>query len=474
MPTVKPVTGSPTKSPSSRPVEDSLTTAPTPCDYSSIIANDDSVTTDKNTPVIINALDNDVPVNEGDTLTVTDLPYTGRHGTCTISQDASTIWYSPDADYHGEDICVYKTCDTFSKPRCDIATISITILASPDGPVANDDVVTTDKNTSVDISVLDNDVAVPGHKLTVKTLLDSGAHGVCVITSDDVVKYVPKPNYVGSDSCLYKACDDRDMCDTATIRIGVVGEENPCEPKVPPEIVASSPPTDNPIASPTTSPKCDDGRKVGKWHFRMWLGCTNNDDVDDTDTVYHSLEECCQSKFGTVEGCDIHDVCEPTESPTESPSRNPTKKPSRSPTKKPTFSPSGKPVKDTLEPTTLTQNILDGWSGPPDSPTDGWSGSRAPSPTPSSWKGGWSNSPHIDFPTYPKTTDTAAPTKPKEDRGKTPPTESPVGPPTPPDGESESTGAPTWGGTPTVGKEANITEIVPRPEDIRKKLRNMM
>ena len=218
---------------------------------------------------------------------------------------------------------------------------------------------------------------------------------------------------------------------------------------------------------------------MGKWHFRMWLGCTNKDDVDDTDIVYDSLEECCNSKFGTMGGCDIHDVCEPTESPTASPSRNPSKKPSRSPSKKPTFSPSGKPVKDTLEPTALTQNILDGWSGPPDSPTEGY-GSRAPSPTPTKWQGGWSNSPHTDFPTYPKTTDTAAPTKPKEDRGKTPPTESPVGPPTPPDEETESTGAPTWGGTPTVGKELNITVNVSnerpdqQPEEPRKKLRNMM
>ena len=149
-------------------------------------------------------------------------------------QSTSLLWYSPNEGFYGEDRCVYKACEgaPLSPPgACDVATISITVAASENDPVANDDTAETQKNIPVDVYPLNNDMAVEEHKLAVTKIVggDNGEHGECVVTSDEVVMYVPEPGYVGLDKCRYQACDDRRRCTEATIEITVAGEsDEPC------------------------------------------------------------------------------------------------------------------------------------------------------------------------------------------------------------------------------------------------------
>ena len=159
------------------------------------------------------------------------MPYNGTNGVCKIVNDGQDVEYTPNSNFYGQDSCVYEVCDDKSlKPRCDIATVSITVLPSPDDPVANDDDVTTEKNKPVDVSILLNDEAVAGHDLTVRDILTGAEHGECVVVSDQIVKYIPEPDFAGLDSCVYEACDDRVKCHSATIYVNITGEpEGPCD-----------------------------------------------------------------------------------------------------------------------------------------------------------------------------------------------------------------------------------------------------
>ena len=219
------------------------------CDQAVVTARDDAYATPMNTPVLLEPLDNDgvgvpgaVGGNAGDLVVADPLLFAGRHGTCTFYEasagaatpDLSTtlLWYTPSEDFHGEDRCVYKACD--SAAHCDVASIVITVLPSPGDPVARDDLVETPKDTPVVVYPLANDDTPEGHALSVTAIAGGGEaeHGECVVTSDETVLYVPEPGYAGLDECQYRACDNQGKCDEATIKIKVVGEaDEPCDDK---------------------------------------------------------------------------------------------------------------------------------------------------------------------------------------------------------------------------------------------------
>ncbi len=77
------------------------------------------------------------------------------NGDVTFNADGSYT-YTPDADYNGSDSFTYDICDVDGD--CDPATVTITITAVDDAPVANDDSNTTDEDTPVSGSVTGNDV----------------------------------------------------------------------------------------------------------------------------------------------------------------------------------------------------------------------------------------------------------------------------------------------------------------------------
>lgn len=208
------------------------------------MANDDSATTDKGTDAAINVTGNDVAVEGFEELTVTELPFTGRDGVCTTN--GKSVLYSPNDGFYGEDKCVYKVCD--AKPRCDVATITITVSPAAGDVVANDDEVLTQKNTPVDIFPLDNDVGVDGHPHRVTGLTETGENGECVRVNGETVMYIPEPDFVGEDACSYTACDDRKKCDSASIKIVVNGTAEPCDETDVPTKDPTPSPTDQPVA----------------------------------------------------------------------------------------------------------------------------------------------------------------------------------------------------------------------------------
>jgi hypothetical protein len=86
-------------------------------------------------------------------------------------------------------------------------------------PVAEDDTVTTQVNTSIVIDVLANDSDPDGDPLAVASV-DSPANGIAT-TDGAVVVYTPNGGFVGTDTFTYTASDDVSGISTATVTVTV-------------------------------------------------------------------------------------------------------------------------------------------------------------------------------------------------------------------------------------------------------------
>ena len=291
------------------------------------MANDDSATTDRGTDAAIDVLGNDVAVEGFEELTVAELPFTGRDGTCETN--GKSVLYKPNEGFHGEDKCVYKVCD--DKPRCAVATITITVSPLAGDVVANDDDVMTQKNTPVDIFPLDNDVGVDGHPLKITGLTGTGEDGECVRVNDDTVMYIPEPDFVGEDACAYTACDDREECNSASIKIVVNGTDGPCVDTD--DVDADDVDTDEPTKDPTPSP-------------------TDQPVAVVVSTPSPTVAKVTAGTEPPVKEVTGSPTSSPTPDPTPEPTPEPTPQPTPEPTKEVTGSPTPSPTPDpTAEPT---------------------------------------------------------------------------------------------------------------------------
>ena len=75
-------------------------------------------------------------------------------------------------------------------------------------PTAQDDVATTDKDTSVNIAVLDNDHDSDGDMLSIVTITNP-ANGTTTLNADNIVAYMPNPGFVGTDMFIYSISDGK-------------------------------------------------------------------------------------------------------------------------------------------------------------------------------------------------------------------------------------------------------------------------
>lgn len=177
------------------------------------VANPDTATTDEDTPVIIDVLDNDTDPN-GDPLTV--ISATAGNGTVEINPDG-TLTYSPDADYNGADEIAYTITDPDGNTAS--STVAVTIVPVNDDPVANPDFATTPLMTPVVIDVLDNDTDVDGDPLTVTAA--TAPNGTVVINADGTLTYTPDDGFSGVDDITYTITDGQGGFDTSTATVTV-------------------------------------------------------------------------------------------------------------------------------------------------------------------------------------------------------------------------------------------------------------
>ncbi len=188
-------------------------------------ANADSDATDEDNAVAIDVLandsDSDSSLNPA-SVTVTNQP---SNGSVSVNTGTGVITYTPVADFNGSDSFTYTVDDLFSGTSAD-ATVSVTVNPINDAPVAVADVVNTDEDTPVNISVGSNDTDVDsGDSVDTATisLVTQPTNGSAVVSAGQVV-YTPDANYTGSDSFTYQIDDTNGATsNVASVMINVSG-----------------------------------------------------------------------------------------------------------------------------------------------------------------------------------------------------------------------------------------------------------
>ncbi|MBA54801.1 MAG: hypothetical protein CMK89_10140 [Pseudomonadales bacterium] len=169
-------------------------------------ASDDVATVQEDSPYNINVLGNDSDVDG--TLQTNTLELVTNPGNGTAVVSGGQITYTPGAEYSGADSLTYRVQDDLGE-WSNTATVSITVQAVNDDPLANNDSATTDEDNAVVISVIDNDSDVDGTlDLTSVTVVATPASGTAISNGDGTITYTPNADSNGSDSFTYSIQDD--------------------------------------------------------------------------------------------------------------------------------------------------------------------------------------------------------------------------------------------------------------------------
>ena len=197
------------------------------------VASDDSPSTSEDVGVTVDVAANDTDPDANLDPTTTNTACVG----CSTPSDGSltnngdgTFDYTPNQDFNGPDAFVYEICDTLG--LCDTATVSITVNAVDDPPVANDDSPSTYEGVLVTVDVAANDTDPDGNldPTTANTACvgcSTPADGSLTNNGDGTFLYTPDVGFNGPDSFVYEICDLTALCDTATVDITVTVTNDP-------------------------------------------------------------------------------------------------------------------------------------------------------------------------------------------------------------------------------------------------------
>src|SRR6056297_3104173 len=190
------------------------------------VAVDDAFSTDEDTSLNIAApgvLSND---SDAELDPITAVLDAGPANAVSFNLNADGSFdYVPNADFNGSDSFTYFANDGQADSAA--ATVTITVNAINDAPVAVDDVATTNEDTQVDIDVLANDSDVDGNLDPATVTVTSGpANGAASVnTTTGVITYTKSGDFNGTDSFVYEVCDDGTplpaLCSSATVSIDV-------------------------------------------------------------------------------------------------------------------------------------------------------------------------------------------------------------------------------------------------------------
>lgn len=174
----------------------------------------DSATTTEDTPVILDVLDNDSDI-EGDALINLTIVGATIGGVATVEAD-QTVRFVPSADFNGIAQFTYSVQDRLGATSDTTATV--TVAAINDTPIALDDIIMMNEDTTVARVLVDNDIDVDGDALTVLSISDP-THGTLSLV-DTMLTYTPMTDFFGVELLTYIVSDGT-ITDTANVRIVV-------------------------------------------------------------------------------------------------------------------------------------------------------------------------------------------------------------------------------------------------------------
>jgi gliding motility-associated-like protein len=199
-------------------------------------ANDNSTTTNEDTPVVLTSIQSNDTDSDGNVVTSTiDLDpttpgqqttLTTSNGIWTLNTSTGDISFTPSTNFNGTATITYTIQDNGGLTSNE-ANLTVTVIAVNDAPNAVDDVASTNEDTPVVIDVTNNDTdtdgAINDASVTIVTNPTNGTVTVNPTTGE--VTYTPNPGFNGSDSFTYSVCDNGTplpaQCDQATVNVTV-------------------------------------------------------------------------------------------------------------------------------------------------------------------------------------------------------------------------------------------------------------
>lgn len=132
-----------------------------------------------------------------------------------------TLGFTPSADAFGQGVITISATDT----RGNITTASFKVRVVPlnDLPSANDDIVSTNEDSSVAFNVISNDTdkETASGDLILRKVLTYPTHGRLAGLGGGQFRYYPNANYNGSDSFTYEMSDTDGGVDSASVTIAI-------------------------------------------------------------------------------------------------------------------------------------------------------------------------------------------------------------------------------------------------------------
>lgn len=232
------------------------------------VANNDAYSTDEDRSLLIAGqnltllLDNDFDP-DGDPLFVDSTPVSGpSNGTVVVAPNGA-FNYTPNPNFSGTDSFTYRVRDPFD--NTDTATVTITVNAVNDPPVAAGDSYVTDEDTTLTVAaaagVLDNDSDADGDALTAVLVRDV-SNGTLTLNGDGSFDYLPDANFNGTDSFTYLPNDGSADGNTVTVELTVNAVNDP------------------PVAVDDTAGVFEDGSTLN-----LWTNILSNDTDAENDVL---------------------------------------------------------------------------------------------------------------------------------------------------------------------------------------------
>ncbi len=195
----------------------------------------DNVTVSSGQRVYIPVLSND----NGENLTLTEINTTTvALGKAEMNSSRTALYYTSAPGFTGDDSFWYAFKDnqgrtnstqvflkvfSFENNRENETTTTTTNNNYNGWPTANVDNVSTPKNTSITIAVLDNDI---GDRLSLTEVNDWTVKAGRAYIQGDSVVYTPKTGFVGQDSFWYNFVDARGRKNSTQVKVNVTDSVN--------------------------------------------------------------------------------------------------------------------------------------------------------------------------------------------------------------------------------------------------------